>query len=604
MSKAVSVEAVRIVVVLGMHRSGTSAITKGLTTLGVGLGDRMMAPHESVNPTGFWEDMDIYHLNVEMLLALGSEWYSTSLISQRQVDDLCQQGFMLRATQLLRTRIAEHKIFGFKDPRLGRLLPFWKIAFSHIKAAVSYVLPLRNPLSVAASLKRHHGILYAHTYLLWFTHTVNGIRETSGFQRVLIDFDDFLASPKGNLRNIASTLNLQFDNQEVERYCSEFLDTGLAHTKFHPDDLLLDKECPRIIASCFQCLSIIATLKDAVALESSEFTRQLNDWVTKIEELSPILGYMDYQFAELLNLRKISSDAASFEEVRITNEQYAGRISALEADAVERSNRISILDCTVAERDNHITGLIQAAAEREGQIASLNGAVAERDDRIAGLDQAVAERDGQIAILNGAVAERDVRIAGLDQAVAERDGQIAGLNSASVERDSRIAGLHQAVAERDGQIASLNGAVVERDGRIAELNQAVVERDGQIASLNGAVTERDGRIAELNQAVAERDGQIASLSGAVTELNGRIAGLDQAIFERDSSIASLNFAVTERDAELLSARQVMEALAIQAKYLLQQLELERRPWFRKLFPQAKLLRHSPENRKAVDIEIK
>ena len=58
----------RLIVVLGMHRSGTSAITRGLQVMGVGLGDRMM-PAMPDNVKGFWEDVDLNALNMEMLSA-------------------------------------------------------------------------------------------------------------------------------------------------------------------------------------------------------------------------------------------------------------------------------------------------------------------------------------------------------------------------------------------------------------------------------------------------------------------------------------------------------------------------------------------------------
>jgi len=56
----------RIVVIIGMHRSGTSVIARGLKVLGVTLGDNLMPPGED-NPKGYWEDLDINELNVELL---------------------------------------------------------------------------------------------------------------------------------------------------------------------------------------------------------------------------------------------------------------------------------------------------------------------------------------------------------------------------------------------------------------------------------------------------------------------------------------------------------------------------------------------------------
>jgi hypothetical protein len=57
----------KMVVVLGMHRSGTSAITRGLLVMGVRLGDRLLPAVKGENDKGHWEDVDLNALNIEML---------------------------------------------------------------------------------------------------------------------------------------------------------------------------------------------------------------------------------------------------------------------------------------------------------------------------------------------------------------------------------------------------------------------------------------------------------------------------------------------------------------------------------------------------------
>ena len=57
--------------VLGMHRSGTSAITKGLEVLGVNLGDNLLPPKDD-NPKGFFEDRDLVNLNERVLEKIGT----------------------------------------------------------------------------------------------------------------------------------------------------------------------------------------------------------------------------------------------------------------------------------------------------------------------------------------------------------------------------------------------------------------------------------------------------------------------------------------------------------------------------------------------------
>src|ERR1700721_285115 len=61
------------ILVLGMHRSGTSALTGMLHHLGVALGERLM-PATGDNPRGYWEHTDIVDVHQKILVALGSSW--------------------------------------------------------------------------------------------------------------------------------------------------------------------------------------------------------------------------------------------------------------------------------------------------------------------------------------------------------------------------------------------------------------------------------------------------------------------------------------------------------------------------------------------------
>ena len=72
-----------------MHRSGTSAITRGLQVMGVELGDNLMPALKGDNDKGYWEDIDLNALNIEMLSAIGSRWDCVSPINR----DLCAMDF-------------------------------------------------------------------------------------------------------------------------------------------------------------------------------------------------------------------------------------------------------------------------------------------------------------------------------------------------------------------------------------------------------------------------------------------------------------------------------------------------------------------------------
>ena len=123
-----------------MHRSGTSAISAGMQVLGVEFGDRLLPPVKGDNDKGYWEDIDLCALNVKCLNAIDQDWNSLSAITANDIAVLKKQGYFLNAVNLLRQKVRMNApIFGFKDPRVAKLFPFWKQAFDRCKLDVNYV---------------------------------------------------------------------------------------------------------------------------------------------------------------------------------------------------------------------------------------------------------------------------------------------------------------------------------------------------------------------------------------------------------------------------------------------------------------------------------
>ncbi|WP_018085579.1 glycosyltransferase [Desulfurispora thermophila] len=405
-------ESKKLIVVLGMHRSGTSAITRGLQVLGVDLGNNLMPPMEGVNDKGFFEDLDLNALNIEMLQAIGSDWHYLSPVDANDVEALHKKGFYFRAVELLRQKVGNTSTFGFKDPRVAKLLPFWVQVFAHCQFDVGYVLALRHPLSVVKSLAKRDGFDPEKSYLLWLEHVLTSISNTSGQKRVLVDYDRLMHSPERELERIASCFDLQINKIELHRYKSDFLDNKLRHTVYDLNGLILDDACPPIVREIYTVLLDIAT--DRRGLGDPELQSDVAVWINEYQRMKSNLRLVD----------RLSGQIASLSQV-------------------------------VAEVDEKIASLNQAVAERDGQIASLNQAVAERDEQIASLNKAVVERDKQIAELIQAVAGCEEQLPKLNQLVTESDAHIGILKKALAEHNVQIENLKRIVAEREKELKKI-----------------------------------------------------------------------------------------------------------------------------------------------------
>jgi hypothetical protein len=228
-----------LIVVLGMHRSGTSVITRGLEVLGVALGDKLMPEHEPTNPKGFFEDIDVNELNEELLRLMGLRWDSLCDVAPFDIKCLDLQEFSLRAKNLLMDKIKDVSgFFAVKNPRLCILLPFWMPLFEALNLDVSYIIAHRHPTSVAHSLQKRDGFTLAKGYMLWYRHMLSGLRETEHQKRIVVSYDCLLANPENELNRIGSFLKVNGDLNPhlLNEYKEEFLDLSLRH-HLQQDDL-------------------------------------------------------------------------------------------------------------------------------------------------------------------------------------------------------------------------------------------------------------------------------------------------------------------------------------------------------------------------------
>lgn len=339
----------RIIVILGMHRSGTSAMTRGLQTMGVGLGDRLNPVVDGCNPKGFWEDRDLNALNIEMMRALGREWYQLAPLEPADVQALVRLGFLPRAVELLRQRTGGEAPFGFKDPRVAKLLPFWEEAFRQCGLKPGYVLAVRHPFSVASSLAARDGFEAVPSYLLWLGHVLPSLTGSAGVRRVVVDFDRLLQEPEQELSRVARGLELDIDPAAMAAYRQDFLDRNLRHTIYALEELDADAGCPPLVREVYA--GLLEAASDRMDLDGPELLGQITRWAEEFARLKPMLLQLDRHAQREL-------DAAQ------AAHQRAVHISHLDA-------LVAHLNQTLADHREQALWYSQTLAEREARLAEL-----------------------------------------------------------------------------------------------------------------------------------------------------------------------------------------------------------------------------------------
>lgn len=281
-----------IVLVLGMHRSGTSAIARALVALGYEIGNNLL-PANNYNQTGYWEDRDIVSINDRLLATLGHAYDSVSLLPKNIMSNKDVNTLKEEALELLAGKMAESSLRVIKDPRMCRLLSFWQSIFAELDITVDYVIQVRNPLSVADSLQKRDRFAPQKSLQLWLLHNVEAVLSAQGNIRYFVDYDAFLNDPRRHLSNLASALGLSDrENLEagIEDYMDNFLNVSLRHTQYGIDDLRKSEDVSVYVMRAYELL--LSACKDKTVADDDEFIGQWRELNVALENNAPLLAYL------------------------------------------------------------------------------------------------------------------------------------------------------------------------------------------------------------------------------------------------------------------------------------------------------------------------
>lgn len=212
------------VAVLGMHRSGTSALTRVLNLLGVHLGNPAdFIPPAPDNPRGFWENRPLVLVNDALLRLFGGSWDAPPTLPDGwddgdAVGDL-REPAASRLAALDPAEAAAH--VGWKDPRVCLTLPFWRA----VAGPVQTVHMLRDPDAVIGSLHHRNGLDEEHAARLWVRYVGDAFRDAPDslvcYQQDLFDDLDALVT------RLVAFFDLPHADGTAREQISEFVDPGL-----------------------------------------------------------------------------------------------------------------------------------------------------------------------------------------------------------------------------------------------------------------------------------------------------------------------------------------------------------------------------------------
>ena len=552
--------------VLGMHRSGTSAITGALRHSGVWVGEETELTDANVeNPLGFWERRDIRDLCDQMLHSAGADWWKVASFEPKAIPRtaLAEQR---RKFEKIVSELDKYQAWVIKEPRLCLLLPILR---HYVKNLVCIHIH-RNPLEVARSLQTRNGFSISAGLALWEVYNLHALRATEGLPRISLSYESLMQHPVETLNALVKELDglggehpIKPDDGLIER----FINLDLYHqraTDEETGDYLLPSQralwlrlrSGEVFDGDLNIPVSEATRQALLDLESIEVSFNLHN--DRTNELEASLRKFDTTL-EARNER-VEALESSVDLLRINLEERAAtlktrekRIEALEASAGLLRGNLEERTATLKAREKRIEALEASAGLLRGNLEERTATLKAREKRIEALEASAGLLRGNLEERTATLKAREKRIEALEASAERLKGNLEERTATLKAREKRIEALEASAGLLRGNLEERTATLKAREKRIEALEASAGLLRGNLEERTATLKAREKRIEAL-EASAER------LKGNLEERTATLKAREKRIEALEASAERLKSNLEERAATLKVRDERIKAL--------------------------------------------
>jgi hypothetical protein len=353
----------KAICILGVHRSGTSALARAVNLAGAYLGEEeeFMVPLPE-NPEGYWERYDIYRFQERLLAELKRRWDIAMPIPEQVWHEAAMVPFKEELLDMVRQNFAGHPLWAWKDPRSCILLPLWKQILEELGTDLVCILAVRNPLDVARSLQRRDAFPISKSLGIWLEYNLAILREVRGIPTTVLFYDDLLEKGSEEIRRCFYDLALPWQMTEESREELErFLRPDLRHSKTGKS---LSKEEFGPVARIYNALGDISGMQTDLLAALPEDIRSID------ENFKHYAGYFEADIEDAVALA---------EKVSCLSKELSAKDQQLSA----KDQQLSAKDLQLSAKDLQLSELRNSINGQSNEINRLNNHLHEIENSIS-----------------------------------------------------------------------------------------------------------------------------------------------------------------------------------------------------------------------------
>lgn len=503
--------------ILGMHRSGTSALTRTLSLLGAALPSTLLGEDGSgvaSNPLGHWEPERVVALNDAALQAAGSKWRTPFGVDPSWYETGEARAFRERAVDLLAREYGAARLFVLKDPRTCLLAPLWLGALEDAGIAAAPVHVYRSPAEVAASLQKRNDIDPPLGELLWLRYVLDAERATRGLVRSHLRYDSLLVDWMGTAEHVADALGIAWPVAPTS--AAQEIGAFIAPSARHH----VDEQPSRAVGSVDDVYRLMKRWADEG--ESRDDWAALDAAREDLDRSVRILsGPIDAAFdltAKAAKLRKIRAGLdTEAGALRTSKDALEARVGELEGalaqtEAARRTDEIALAEARTAGE--------MVEREWKSRLAGLEALIAVLRENADAATARAARLEGSQNEHQAALLESVKRAAQLAERLSVAQAQLGQSEVRAKELESALAGERTFSAERMQLKAEAFEAALARERMLREaVDAAAAARQQDVDALLRSDGRRSAVEEELGRTLKERSQARAALAELTAQLS-------------------------------------------------------------------------------------
>jgi hypothetical protein len=544
------------ILVLGMHRSGTSSFARVMNLLGADLPNDLMLAGVG-NDKGHWESKAIVAFNERLLATAGSRWNDWLPIDDAWRQSAVYPDFFVHAQELLRSEYDTSPLFVLKDPRICRLAPFWLEVIESLDIRPAIVLPQRNPLEVSASLAARNASQAGAGLLLWLRHVLEAERATRGRARQFFGFEQLLDDWQQVASDFEAVTGLRMPRRSVlaSGEIDGFLTPQARHQRAHARDV--------------QSASMPAWVRDthAIMLRWCDQGEKPDDFA-RLDAIRTAFDAAAPSFAQIV------ARGIDMGEGFATASTHRQELDEAHGQLADKTAEAAYL---ATERDERGAEIARLAAELTARSTDAERLAVERDERGAEIARLAAELTARSTDAERLAVERDERETEIARLLAQASKNAAEALRFSGDLEQARALLSSSEREHMGRQAELESSVRQRQEEALQAWSQAAEQRGRAEGLR----EQMGHVRDQNERLIaqllEIEDRIRQSTEDSTEMRRALEDARNTIAQRDEGLARERERAERFRGESVHFRQKAEGREEQVRSLLKKLEASASP---------------------------